>query len=255
MTLSSVTFDPPILAYWFVRGESSSTRKGIEPHLFRRRQPLTKLYGSLNPQKALIWCIIHRDNFPWVLKHGLHCGNSAQRAPNWVSIGNSELIDKRAHHPVPAPMGGLLNDYVPFCFTPFSVMMRNISCERGGVQQRPNDEIVILVSSLHHVVQQGLPFLFTDMHAYYRWATYYDDLAHLDKVDWALLQARDFKRDLNDPAKFERYQAEALVHRYFPVSALIGIVCYSETGKMHLQTQVAAHGLHLPVHVRPGWYF
>ncbi|WP_395668004.1 DUF4433 domain-containing protein [Rhodoferax sp.] len=213
------------------------------------------IYKNLNPEKALIWRIIHRDNLPWVLQHGLHCGNSALRAPNWVSIGNAELIDKRARHAVPMPPGGLLNDYVPFYFTPFSVMMRNIRSGRGGVQQRQNDEILILVSSLHHVAKLGLPFLFTDMHAFYRWATYYDDLAHLGKVDWKLLQARDFKRDENDPAKFERYQAEALVHRHCPVSGLIGIVCHSETCKMQAQAQVAAQGLNLPVHGRPDWYF
>jgi hypothetical protein len=213
------------------------------------------LYKNLNPEKALIWRIIHRDNLPWVLAHGLHCGNSALRAPNWVSIGNSELIDKRARHAVPVPPGGLLNDYIPFYFTPFSVMMRNIRSGRGGVQQRSNDEIVILVSSLHHITKQGLPFLFTNMHAYYRWASYYDDLAHLDQVDWPLLQARDFRRDENDPVKFERYQAEALIHKHCPVSGLIGIVCHSETGKMTAQSQIDANGLNLPIYVRPDWYF
>ena len=212
-------------------------------------------YKNLNPEKALIWRIIHRDNLPWVLAHGLHCGNSALRAPNWVSIGNSELIDKRARHAVPVPPGGLLNDYIPFYFTPFSVMMRNIRSGRGGVQQRSNDEIVILVSSLHHITKKGLPFLFTNMHAYYRWASYYDDLAHLDQVDWPLLQARDFRRDENDPVKFERYQAEALIHKHCPVSGLIGIVCHSETGKMSAQSQIDANGLNLPIYVRPDWYF
>ena len=213
------------------------------------------IYKKLNPEKALIWRIIHRDNLPWVLAHGLHCGNSALRAPHWVSIGNSELIDKRARHEVPMPPGGLLNDYVPFYFTPFSVMMRNIRSGRGGVQQRSNDEIVILVSSLHHITKKGLPFLFTNMHAYYRWASYYDDLAHLDQVDWPLLQARDFRRDENDPVKFERYQAEALIHKHCPVSGLIGIVCHSETGKMSAQSQIDANGLNLPIYVRPDWYF
>ena len=47
-------------------------------------------YPNLNPQKALIWRIIHRDNLPWVLQHGLHSGNSAQRAAGRVRIGNSE---------------------------------------------------------------------------------------------------------------------------------------------------------------------
>lgn len=213
------------------------------------------IYKNLNQEKALIWRIIHRDNLQWVLQHGLHCGNSAQHAPNWVNIGNPELIDKRARCAVPLPPGGFLNDYVPFYFTPFSVMMRNIRSGRGGVQQRDNDEIVILVSSLQHAAQQGLTFLFTDMHAYYRWATYYNNLIDLNKIDWKLLQARDFKRDENDPAKFERYQAEALIHRHCPVSGLIGIVCHSEKGKIQIEAQVQAQRLILPVHARPQWYF
>ena len=212
-------------------------------------------YPSLNPEKALIWRIIHCDNLPWILDNGLHCGNSAVRSPHWVSIGNQELIDRRATHPVLVPPGGLLNDYVPFYFTPFSVMLRNIQTGWGGVQRRANAEILILVSSLRHVADLGLPFLFTDSHAFYRWANYHDDLAKLDRIDWSILQARDFKRDPDDPAKFERYQAEALVYRHCPVSGLLGVVCYTEAVKIGVEKQVQARGLNLPVHARPGWYF
>ena len=101
-------------------------------------------------------------------------------------------------------------------------MLRNIQTGWGGVQRRANAEILILVSSLRHVADLGLPFLFTDSHAFYRWANYHDDLAKLDRIDWSILQARDFKRDPDDPAKFERYQAEALVYRHCPVSGLLG---------------------------------
>lgn len=33
-------------------------------------------YPNLNPEKALIWRIVHRDNLPWILDNGLHCANS-----------------------------------------------------------------------------------------------------------------------------------------------------------------------------------
>lgn len=75
--------------------------------------------ANLNPEKALIWRIVHRDNIPWILDNGLHCGNSQVQAANWINIGNPELIGKRAGHPVPVGMGGTLHDYVPFYFTPF----------------------------------------------------------------------------------------------------------------------------------------
>lgn len=210
---------------------------------------------SLNPTKALIWRILHRDNVPWALENGLHCGNSEVRSANWLSIGNSELIDKRAAHPVPVYPGGFLNDYVPFYFTPFSPMLRNINTGWGGIQKRPNDEIVILVSSLHRVAELGLPYLFTDSHAYYQWANFYSDLAHLDRIDWALLQKRDFKRDPDDPGKFERYQAEALVHKHLPVNGLVGIVCSTDSVKRTIDHYVERCNLKLSVIVRPGWYF
>ncbi len=212
-------------------------------------------YPNLSPQKALIWRIVHRDNLPWILENGLHCGNSAVKAPGWVQIGNPELIEKRANHPVPLPPGGLLNDYVPFYFTPFSPMLRNIHTGWGGIRKRPNEEILILVSSLHHIAALGLRFLFTDSHAYYQWANFYDDLADLGKIDWPLLQRRDFKRDPEDPAKFERYQAEALIHRHLPVSGLRGIVCYTEALQQRIEREVQARKLNLPVHARSGWYF
>jgi hypothetical protein len=69
-----------------------------------------------------------------------------------------------------------------------------------------------------------------------------------------LLQARDFRRDPEDPEKLERYQAEALVHRHVPISALSGAVCYNETEAGALRQALAQRGLSLKVIVRPHWY-
>lgn len=158
----------------------------------------------LNPEKALIWRIIHRDNLPWILTKGLHCRNSAERDPGYVNIGNEELIDKRNQRTVPIRPGGTLSDYIPFYFTPFSPMMYNIKSGYGGIRRRENEEIVILVSSLRNVHSMGLPVVFTDRHAYPPLARYFDDLAQLGQIDWPLLQRRDFKRDIDDPVKVER---------------------------------------------------
>lgn len=57
---------------------------------------------GLNPEKALIWRIVHRDNVPWILDNGLHCGSSAVRSPSWVDIGKATLITARASQPVQA---------------------------------------------------------------------------------------------------------------------------------------------------------
>ena len=185
----------------------------------------------------------------------MYCGNGHIRSPNWVHIGNPELTEKRATHPVPLPPGGCLNDYVPFYFTPFSVMMRNIHTGWGGIRQLPNEEIVILVSSMWHLQKLGAQLLFTDSHAYYQWANFYSNLADLNKIDWPLLQNRDFRRDPDDPAKFERYQAEALVFQHLPIQGILGIVCYTEPLKQAIDQQVQSRGLNLDVYARTGWYF
>jgi len=209
---------------------------------------------NLNPQKALIWRIVHRDNIPWILDNGLHCGSSTNNSPSWVPIGSSELISKRATHLVPVSPHGFLNDYVPFYFTPFSPMLLNIKSGRGVVQ-RHNDEIVILVSSLHRIAELGLDYVFTDMHAYYQWSRFYKDPTQLNQIDWPILQSRDFSRDMNDPAKFERYQAEALVHRHCPVAALLGIICYDSKVEQQLKNWLQQRNMTIDVYARPGWYF
>lgn len=212
-------------------------------------------YPNLNPEKALIWRIVHRDNLPWILCNGLHCKNSVTQDPDYVAIGNADLIDRRGHRAVPVAPGGTLSDYVPFYFTPFSPMLYNIHTGRGEVPRRRNEEICILVSSVHKARALGLEFVFTDRHAYPPLARYFNDVVHLGEIDWPLLQARNFKRNPDDPEQIERYQAEALVHRHVPISGLIGIICYTNAVKTDLDIRTQAQGLQLDVRVMPQWYF
>lgn len=211
--------------------------------------------SSLNPDKALIFRITHRDNVAWTLDHGMHCKTSPIQAPHFRTIGNPDLIEKRQHRAVPLSTGGTLSDYVPFYFTPYSPMMYNITTGYGDVARVSNEEVVIFVSSLRRLADQGRPFIFTDRHASLVNARFFDDLDALVNLDWGILQRRDFKRDADDPEKVERYQAEALVHQSVPVAAFLGAICYSDTMKIKLNQMVEDRSLDLSVHARPGWYF
>jgi hypothetical protein len=95
---------------------------------------------ALNPDRARIFRITHRDNLPWILDHGLHASNGRILDPNFRNIGNLDLIDKRSYRVVKVGPGGTLSDYVPFYFTPFSIMMFNIYTGYN-VRQVPNVEI------------------------------------------------------------------------------------------------------------------
>lgn len=210
---------------------------------------------SLHPDKALIFRITHRKNVPWLLDHGLHCSSSELQDGNFITIGNQDLIQDRNIHEVPIDPGGVLSDYIPFYFTPYSPMLLNIVTGRN-VQKRSKSDIVILVSSIPKVDEAGIPFLFTDRHARLINAAFSnrkEDLATM--VRWDLLQARDFKKDPEDPEKSELYQAEALVHHHLPVDALLGIVAYNDLTKDEVQALVDDRQLDLSVYSRPTWFF
>ena len=209
----------------------------------------------LNPEKALIFRITHRDNVSWVLENGLHAKNGVRSDPNFHPIGNRDLITRRTHHPVPAGPGGTLADYIPFYFTPFSMMLLNIKTGYNGVPQVPNEEIVILVSSLRRVAELNIEFVFTDQHAYLGMAEHFTGLEYLDRIDWPLLQSKDFKRDNNDLGKTDRYQAEALIWKHLPVEAMLGICCYTETLRNSLKQQVDELGRSVNIVKKSEWYF
>lgn len=211
--------------------------------------------NNLNAQKALIFRIVHRGNVPWILDHGIHCGSSATRDPSFITIGNTELIAKRTNRPIPVHPNGTLEDYVPFYFTPYSPMLLNIKTGRNGVTRRANEDIVILVSSLLRLKELNLPFVFSDRHALLKTARFSDDLADLDRVDWKILQERDFKRDLNDLQKMDRYQAEALVFKRLPVEALLGVTCHDTKTSSGLEAEINKRKVDLRVLVKPTWYF
>lgn len=210
---------------------------------------------ELTAEKALIFRITHMDNVPWILDHGAHCRSSAVRDPNYREIGNPDLIARRANRVVPVPPGGTLSDYVPFYFTPHSPMLFNIRTGYGGVKQLPMADIAMLVSSVRKLAELGLPFVLTDRHAYLNTAEYSNDLSGLERIDWTILQARDFRRDAENPGKIERYQAETLVHGHAPLTALEAVVCHGPAQKQHLDAHRISGGFSVDLLVKPDWYF
>lgn len=212
---------------------------------------------ELTAERARIFRITHIDNLPWILTHGLYCNSSTIQDPNFVQIGNPDLIAKRPSRSVSLQPGGGLGDYIPFYFTPCSPMLLNIVTGHNGIQQRPKREIVILVSSLEHLSTHGVTFVFSDRHAYLQVARFSSNVADLPAfIPWDRLQARNFKRRAADDVEsFERYQAEALAHSHVPVAALIGIACHGPAEEAQVRQLVHNAGVQLTVATRPEWFF
>ena len=211
---------------------------------------------TLGPESAYIFRITHVDNVGWILRHGVHCRSSSSFDPNFIAIGSAELIEKRKGRAVPVPPGGMLSDYVPFYFTPWSKMSYNIKTGYAGVTRRANREIAILVSSLPTLVKRKVPFVFTNYHAYTAQADeFFTDLDGLHRVNWPLLRSRDFRNDPENPRKSGEYQAEALVHRCLPLDALLGIACYDAEAHAMLSRAAQQARAATPIKVLPNWYF
>ena len=209
----------------------------------------------LKPENGYIFRIVHRKNLPTILARGLYARNADGSDLGYVNIGNLDLIGRRGSRHVPVRPGGVLNDYVPFYFTPFSPMALNIKTGWNGITKRPNDDILIFVSTLRHALDQEISVVFTDRHAYLATANFYRDLDRLDQIDWGALRSKDFKKDPKNPERVERYQAEALLHRHVPLRGLKGVAVYSDSVRAAVQKDVDKSGTSLLVRTMPSWYF
>lgn len=201
----------------------------------------------ITPEDARIFRITHVENVEWILANGLHCSSSGTLDPSFTRIGNEDLIRKRPSRQVPIAPGGHLGDYVPFYFTPRSPMLYNIKTGCNGVPVVPMPDIVILVTSLPRLAQAGVPFVFSDRHAYMVAARFSSDVAELDRIDWEILRRSDFAKDPNDPGKMERYQAEALVHHHLPADKLDEIICCTDGRTDELQRLAADAGVGISI--------
>ena len=204
-----------------------------------------------------IYHITHLRNLPNIIKDdGLWCDQVVmQRRLAYVSIAHQHIKDRRAKKSVPCAPDGKLTDYVPFYFAPRSPMLYVIN--RGGVQgytdgQRP---ILHLVSSAETVQAAGLLFAFTDGHAVMDISHFYTDLHDLDKVDWAIMNARYWNDTLQDGDRTRRRQAEFLVHQFFPLKLIERIGVINHTLRLQVTALFPDPASRPPITIEPAWYY
>jgi ssDNA thymidine ADP-ribosyltransferase, DarT len=207
------------------------------------------------PQPTLIHRITHCANLPWILEHGVCCRATENQDPNFVNIGDRDLIARRETRAVEIHPGGHLSNYVPFYFSPHSVMLYKIHTgEVPGCTARQK-EIIFLVSSIQRLQERSLTFLFTDGHASPRNTQYFSDPKDLEQLDWGTIRSKDFKKRLEDPDRSRRYQAECLVYERVPLEALLAVGCRDTTCLNIVKEKIQCVVNGIKVVVRPGWYF
>lgn len=204
--------------------------------------------------KTRIYRLTHYKNLPFIFRNGLHCPNSTFKDPDFVNIGFQRLINSRGLTPVKVVPGGVLNDYVPFYFTPRSPMLFMIYKGRVEDYKGTQEELVYLVSNVEVIKEAGIAFVFTDRHAKLGYAEHYNDYDRLSELDWDIIQSDDWGHQYGVTKK-EKKQAEFLVYQSLPVNLVQGIVCHNEQICQLTREMIKEAGINLQVVCRPNLYY
>jgi hypothetical protein len=207
------------------------------------------------PRPTLIYRITHHANLPWILEHGVCCRAEENQDPNFINIGDRDVIARRETREVKIRPGGYLSNYVPFYFSPHSVMLYKIHTGDVPGCTAPQKDIIFLVSSIQTLQERSVIFLFTDGHAFPLNTKYFDDPKDLEKLDWKTIQSKDFRKRLEDPDRSRRYQAECLVHGRVPLEALLGVGCLDAACLNAVKEKIQYARNAIKVALKPAWYF
>lgn len=193
--------------------------------------------------------MVHWQNVEYIIQNGLCSREHPKADPQYINIGHRQLIADRHEYSIPLPGAGSLGEYVPFYFAGHSPMLFLIINGYGGVVQRPQEDIVFIVSTVDQVSAQGLEFIFTDRNAKIAIAEYFNDLKDLDKIHWDIVKSRHWANDESNIARRDFKQAEFLVRHYLPVQCITFVVVKTEQRKAYFEEIISNLGLSIQVYV------
>ena len=204
-----------------------------------------------------IYHITHIRNLASILQDGrLWCDSERiRRQIISVGIAHEHIKQRRARRIVPNCRGGVLADYVPFYFAPRSPMLYTIHKGNVAGYSEGQTPVLHLVSSVENVVENALPFTFSNGHAEMATAQFFELTEDLDKIDWAVMRSGWWNdTDSNSNRKWKR-QAEFLVHHSFPVPLFDEIGVISQAVAAEVEQILTSVGRTMSVIPRPNWYY
>lgn len=211
----------------------------------------------INPDKRYCYRICHIDNLRHLLNVGMCSKYHPLADPNFVRIGNIEIINARDTTDVQIAGYGKVGEYVPFYFTPRSIMLYNIVTGHRApkVPKVPRENILVIRCLIEQLAKCGRYF-FTDGQANVSNGTnHFHDLKDLDKIDWSIIQTSSFSKSTDDLDRARRYQAEFLVHDHVPVSAVESIVVYNKFAQARVEAQLKELQKDLSVQIIRNYFF
>lgn len=205
-----------------------------------------------------IYRIMHIDNLEFILKAGNLTNKFSEAAnPNYVGIGEAELIGKRENQTISTTDVGNehnpSNDFLPFYFHPKSVMLYRIQTGHKVTKRAPED-IVYVVYKLDKIID-SVEYLFTDGHGYASFTSWYENIENLLHLD-----IRDIKRDQwnnteDDPDRKRRKQAEFWVKQPMSLDCIKGIATYDDDTRKKVKEMCAYYQKKIEVKTKPNYYY
>lgn len=175
-------------------------------------------------QNLFIYRMTHIDNVPFIVRNGLWAKLSPVQDPNFVPIGNQDIIDKRTNKLVEViPPGGVLGEYVPFYFSGHSPMLLNITTGLN-VNRVLQKDIVFLVCDAFEIINAGIPYSFTDGNATKAISKFYNNVFGLRELDWKSIKATMWKNTEEDYDRVRKKMSEFLVKEHVPANLIKAII-------------------------------
>jgi hypothetical protein len=201
---------------------------------------------------------MHIDNLDFILKAGNLTNKFSKDAnPNYVGIGETELIGKRADQTIlTVDTGNEHNpsrDYLPFYYHYKSVMLYNI--QNGfKVDKQPANDIVYLVYKLDDLID-NIEYLFTDGHGYASITSWYENIAYLTTIIRADVQRQIWNNTEDDPDRKRRKQAEFSVKQPLSLDFIIGIATYNDDVTTKVKKMCKRYNKTIDVKTKPNYYY
>lgn len=212
--------------------------------------------AAVVPNPTPIYRIVHIDNLATLMQRAVI--HAPSQVPDdglpWLGIHAKETQADRGSKPVLCGPGGAINDYVGFYLGPRSPMLYRVHTG-FNVEKIDQVNIAYVVTTAQAVAAAELGFVFTDRHSLAAVASFYDDLARLDQVDWAACSARQWNNTPQQPDRQEKKQAEFLVYRSMPWSLIERIGVRSAAAQSRVSKILSGKSPKPLVSIERSWYY
>jgi hypothetical protein len=210
----------------------------------------------INEERKYCYRITHIENLPLILQRGIVCKRHPMASTEYINIGNRDVIQVRDNEPVRLNGYGNIGDYVPFYFTPRSLMLFNIITGYWAplVPKRNKSDILVIRCVITELAKLEKWF-FTNGQGNDMVSSHFNDLKQLEEIDWDIIQKSEFSKSDGDYDRPRRYQAEFLVKDSVPVDSIESLVVFNQAAADKVAQTLRENNTNLAVHIHPSYFF